>query len=346
MRVSLDRVPADWRGPTAVIRVPEGYRLLLVVKGKARWFGTFRNESAEEVRRFALELAGRRLSEYVPDDTWLVVPYESKTDALLRGAWFNADFCAFSDPNPGFESKLNRYVPEWEKRRRRALVALRKERNTFLAPSERFALAVPFPQKHRAEAAGALFDYKSRTWYTGKDDTPELLTGWIPKGKTLPGRDAYRTPPGFFPYPRVLAIDPEDETSARAKGALFWKSEELWLAPKGMPEDVFAAEGAVPLFDGPELACIDYMRKTIGCAPETVLFDGEIHRFSSEPGRKPDCAYLMWSDGIPGGWFADNRLKRKLIWHFDTHGLFWNEESFPPTGKCPSDAQKSSLLRP
>lgn len=326
-----DHVPAEWRGRTAIVRVPEGYRVLLVVKGKAIWHRTFIGTAPGEAEEYALSAAGERISQFLPDgETWLHVPYAFRQEAVAKGAWFNPDFSAFVDPNPGFRSKLNRFTGAWEKERRRKLIALRKERNAFLAPGERFYLCVPYPQIEQASAAGALFDRQTKKWYTSRTDSPELLTDWIPQGKNLPGRRTYACPPGFIPYPRVLYISAENESFAKSRGALFWKEAGLWISPAGMPEGSFDAEARIPVFDGPELACIAYMNQVLGCAPETVYFDGLVHTFGKNAEIEGPFAYRMWCDGLPGGWIVSNLTKQKYTWHFESHGLFWNADSFPP----------------
>lgn len=56
-----------------------------------------------------------------------------------------------------------------------------------------------------------------------------------------------------------------------------------------------------------------------GHAPETILFDGAIHRFSTDDSKIADDAgwYIAYGGEVPAGVFGDWRAQTKELWHCD-----------------------------
>lgn len=161
---------------------------------------------AEKITEYVLSLDHKRERDHdvdqtlVTERTLLEVPFKEKDAAKAAGARWDKETKSWYAPAGADLAALSKW------RQNSTPVSLSAD-SKQKEPSEKTWLAVPFPERDKARAAGAKWDKEAKSWFAPAGTGLEQLSQWVPKPEAAQSAELKRN------------LDPSVEFGAAIKAA-------------------------------------------------------------------------------------------------------------------------------
>ncbi len=300
------RMPEDWNGKFAIKQSAKGgvELIALCYGGKSTFIGSFDTQAQAEAMKWQLSVL---YGSTVPTRRdYLVVAWQDREKVRSLGARFDPAAKSWYVPE-GLDEEKREKLSQWRPKayseglRMMARETQIKAKESKL--SERVVLNVPFAQKDRAKAAGALFDPDKKQWFVSLRGPLEGVKRWLPeKYKELA---VPYCPEGALKERKKLFVPYEQIYLAKSRGAVWDTNEKSWYAPTGSFEKDFEDWTKAPMPVDPKQEFLALLIKH-GFDPERnepVMMDGKKHRYATTDDRHGSQSgeYKAFLDLRPAG---------------------------------------------
>lgn len=317
--VDAVEMPHDWNGKFEIRDLPDGGVELsaLCYGGKSAVIGSFDNRDQAQAMQWQLTVLHGSTVPTRRD--YLVVAWQDREQVRGLGAKFDPAAKSWYVPEGLSEEerdKLSQWRPRAYSERLRMMARETQIKAKESKINERVILDVPFAQKDRAKAAGALFDPERKQWFVSLRGPLEGVKRWLPeKYKELA---VPYCPPGALQEKKKLYVPYEQIYLAKSKGAVWNPQEKTWYAPAGSFEKDFEDWTKEPVQPDPKQEFLALLIKH-GFDPERnppVMMDGKKHRYATTDDKRGNESgeYKAYLDLRPAGMIRNFKTGAYETW--------------------------------
>lgn len=193
-------------------------------------------------------------------------------------------------------------------------ITMTKINETKLEKEERVYINVPIEEKDEAKALGARWDRNVKSWFVPDVKNINLFQKWEQNSAVL--QMSIDEPEKFY-----LAVPYKEKDEAKALGAKWDNANQSWYCfkddkenfAKWFVENTLNVKADIPLDSKNEF--LEKIKEG-GITENELIADGNKHRIAVEgdKGSEKSGFYVFHSDGIPNGYFMNNRTGQEIKW--------------------------------
>lgn len=193
-------------------------------------------------------------------------------------------------------------------------ISMAKINETKLEKEERVYINVPIEEKDEAKALGAKWDRNAKSWFVPENVDINLFQKWEQNSAIL--QRSINAQEKFY-----LAVPYKEKDEAKALGAKWDKEGQSWycekenkeMFSKWFVENALNVQADIPL--DPKNEFLEKIKEG-GITENELIPDGNKHRIAVEgdQGSAKSGFYVFHADGVPNGYFMNNRTGQEIKW--------------------------------